>query len=579
MATQKSRSKLLFFACLATVVLFDLFIVRSGSHLAKNFLGSRFLVNYGVSIVVLICGLLLARIVFHKMRKTIFVFSAIFIVVAVAQLNHFAVYQEFITPFGFHFVFKNVALTGEYFSENILIARTVFALGVAAICVLLFVKFVAIPTSLSKTKARVAACASAVVGGVLLAIQTFAWYGVPEFQHFLTAFVTALAESASRTSGVFSVDKPHVPLSNITSAPPSIVYVIGESATRSHFSLYGYERETTPELDAFAAQKKLVAFRNAVSVGHRTMLSVPYMLFGLEGPDSEGRIYKYPSIFNYAKARGLRTGLISAQDMRWYNLDKLVVDETVDVYKSGSSFIPNVTVSIGADDMQVLNEGVVPFLQASTKPFFLVVQMNGSHYPYASHSPSSFKRFLPEQTANSVNAYDNTIVYLDAYLKKLVDEVRRHSPHAWIFYSSDHGQNVEGEKKFNSDFNPNIIHNPLIAFPPESEFDAVAAQQQAPVSQSDIVATILDLFDMKPILPIEGLSLRHAIAPNRLRVSSAFMPTFENEPTGVLVFPNFELWSVHFAKGFLRKPDDSVIEFSQLPTDIRKALKLSPAQP
>ena len=53
---------------------------------------------------------------------------------------------------------------------------------------------------------------------------------------------------------------------NSGSAPRTLVLVLGESTTREHMHLYGYNRDTTPNLDALAANDKgLTVFRDVVS--------------------------------------------------------------------------------------------------------------------------------------------------------------------------------------------------------------------------------------------------------------------------------------------------------------------------
>ncbi|MBN0466987.1 sulfatase-like hydrolase/transferase, partial [Pseudomonas aeruginosa] len=50
------------------------------------------------------------------------------------------------------------------------------------------------------------------------------------------------------------------PLKNLVDAngdtPRTLVLVIGESTSRKHMSLYGYPRETTPQLDALKAANR-----------------------------------------------------------------------------------------------------------------------------------------------------------------------------------------------------------------------------------------------------------------------------------------------------------------------------------
>src|SRR5690606_37060177 len=121
------------------------------------------------------------------------------------------------------------------------------------------------------------------------------------------------------------------------------------------------------------------------------------------------------------------------------------------------------------------------------EPFLLVTHMDGSHYPYAAHSPLHAKKFLPEGDANSINAYDNTLVYTDMYLQRLEKELRSRFKDSWIFYTSDHGQNLDGQYgRFASGYSEQMIHNPLFIFPPENYFETLEANAHAPITQSDI---------------------------------------------------------------------------------------------
>ena len=171
---------------------------------------------------------------------------------------------------------------------------------------------------------------------------------------------------------------PKVPA---TTKLPNIVLVVGESLAASHLSLYGYERDTSPRLQALQTQGQLVALRDATVMGPNTRTSVPYIFTGLEGPDPDGRVFRAPTILEYAKARGYHTAFVSAQEESWGNFDVLF-HEGVDTFRTGIEFAPEVDVLKGADDLVVLEQGVLPLLRSLPEPFFVVLHMDGSHLPY-----------------------------------------------------------------------------------------------------------------------------------------------------------------------------------------------------
>lgn len=216
----------------------------------------------------------------------------------------------------------------------------------------------------------------------------------------------------------------------------------------------------------------------------------------------------------------------------------------------------NTSVHKGADDMHVLKEVALPYINQQTKPFLLVLQMDGSHYPYSMHSTKQHKKFLPEGDENSINAYDNTVVKTDDYIATLISQMRKQYPSSWVFYSADHGQSLGGKSgMFNQSFNKNIIHNPLLISPPLAYYAQLKMNTNKPISQADIVPTILDIINMQPHENINGKSLLNMQDSNRLRVVSNYMPTQHNEQKAVLVNPDLSYYFIDFDKMNVTMPN------------------------
>jgi arylsulfatase A-like enzyme len=235
-----------------------------------------------------------------------------------------------------------------------------------------------------------------------------------------------------------------------------------------------------------------------------------------------------------------------------------------------------VNVSVGADDHRVLERGIFPYWARATqnaKPILLVTQMSGSHPPFASQVPQALKPFLPEPSPNSVNAYDNTVWYTDLYLHRLVQAVRAQRPGAWVFYTSDHGQYVgDGETRFHGDMGDPITHVPLLVFPPPSAMGALQANVKAPVSQADILATVLQLMQTEAVRPIDGLSLLQAIPNDRVRVVSPYMVTLYNDPLAAIVLPNRQRHEIDFSQNSVTWSDGRVTPYNELPAEWRARL-------
>ncbi|WP_081849820.1 phosphoethanolamine transferase [Marinobacterium lacunae] len=541
----------------------DLFLVRDLEWTVAHIDGKRFWANFLISAIVLWAVLYNLRGLGKYRPKLSLVISILLSLTYFVQSAYFGVYRKFVSIFDFRFFSVDPWLSIELWWVN---SKIMEPLLIAVLAFLL----IRVATRLPRGS-RWVGWSKGVSGLALFLLVTLSWYGAPHFQvgpvAYAGNFIGAIEFTQNRDD---YPPKPELQYrEQAVPGAPDIVFVIGESLNVNHMGVYGYERDTTPNLSRMAKTGEVFALRNAVSIGPRTLCSVPYMMTGLQGIDPEGVIYSVPTIFNYAKSAGYQTALITAQDFQWRGIDKIFVDADMDHFEQGSNFSADVSVSVGANDMDVLKRGVGPFLESAAgrkAPYMLVTQMSGSHTPFSAQVPQEMKQFLPEPKQNSVNAYDNTVWYTDHYLNELVNRVRQKSPDSWIFYSTDHGEHVsEKGGLFHSDFTNEVTHNALLVFPPPGYQAQIGRQLDAPVSQADIFATILELMQVKPVAPLDGLSLLGDIPADRLRVVTAFMKTLHNDPRAALVFPDRSIYEVDFERKNVRLSDgETVIPYAEL---------------
>jgi glucan phosphoethanolaminetransferase (alkaline phosphatase superfamily) len=530
------------------IVLVDLLVVRDYTWVIDNWDIKRVAVNFGLSSLALLSLLFLLRPVMVKSRFYKFGVYTIIALPMLVQMSHFEVYRSFASSFGFHAFAEDPWMTLSLWVEQFNIVKSIIILGVVFWSVKLL--------SVSKPIVKWRYALNVISFTLLYLLTTFSWYGVPNFQNSTLAYYSTLLQMSKDQALEFNRDKTKVSVNN---APidnlPNIVYIIGESLTLSHMGIYGYNKDTTPKLQDLEDNKRIIAFDNALSIGTHTRLSVPYMLVGIEGIDPLGKFYQTPGIFNYAKARGYNTAFISAQDTSWGHIREIFVDDDVDFFWDGLQMNKNASVHKGADDMRVLKEIAIPYINKQAKPLMLVLQMDGSHYPYGMHSTKKHKKFLPELEENSMNAYDNTVVKTDDYIATLIKHVQDKNPNTWVFYSSDHGQGLGGKSgMFNQSFTRNTIHNPLIISPPKEQYEALLLNKKMPISQADIVPTILDIIGMDPHANINGQSLLKPQSKGRMRVVSKYMPTQHNEKKAVLVNPDLSYYFIDFDKMSVTMP-------------------------
>src|SRR5690606_10916601 len=111
--------------------------------------------------------------------------------------------------------------------------------------------------------------------------------------------------------------------------------------------------------------------------------------------------------------------------------------------KSYLPFIENSTQRIFVDPThsefsfsKALDETMLPEFQKELKPNqsqFMLIHMMGSHWYYENRYPIEFQKFkpviqskyIPSNSAESmINSYDNTLVYLDYFIYKIIQTLK-----------------------------------------------------------------------------------------------------------------------------------------------------------
>ena len=514
------------------LVFLDLIVVKDLDYLLQNW-SERYIVNLTLSSL----SLLIILVLMSRLQK--YILYLIIVIPTIIQTTYFEIYRKMVSSFGFQTFLEDSGMVLSLWFANINILKTVFLIVIIWFLIgkirkIDILKRISIPLYF-----------------FLIAIYSliiFSWYSVPNFQNSIISYYGTLLDSIKIGAySNFKIDRPKLEKQKRENLP-NIIYIIGESLVLNHTSLYEYERDTTPNLKRLESDGKLVKFENAIALGTKTRLSVPYMLVGLGGIDPKGEIYKYPTVLNYMKSVGYKTYFIASQDLSWGGLKNFLIDKDVDNFVNGTKYNPNARVHKGSDDLVMVQNEILPIIENEEKPFFIVYQMDGSHYPYSKHSPKEFKKWK-EDSKNSINSYDNTVLYSDFVLNKIIESMREKYPDSWIFYSTDHGQNL-GEKggMFNDNFEKDVVHNVMFISSPDSYLENLKGLENSPISQIDIVPTILDILNIESIKALDGLSLLRDIPKERIRISSTYMPTLHNTPEATIIFPNLEYWYIDFAK-------------------------------
>ena len=213
-----------------------------------------------------------------------------------------------------------------------------------------------------------------------------------------------------------------------------VVLIIGESARRENFSLYGYNKLTNPLLE----QENVVALI-AKSAATYTTAGVKAIL------DHKPTDKLFEILPNYLYRAGV--------DVIWRTNNWGEPPVHIEKYQRVAdlkALYPEADERFDAILLEGLKEAIE---SSSADKVFIVLHTSTSHGPiYYSKYPSEFERFTPVCTTvemakadptELMNAYDNTIVYTD-YLIDSVIEILRTIPtrRAAMLFVSDHGESL-----------------------------------------------------------------------------------------------------------------------------------------
>ena len=300
------------------------------------------------------------------------------------------------------------------------------------------------------------------------------------------------------------MNRPQIPLPDgkiITEGKDLVVLVIGESARRDHFSLYGYERNTNPLL-ANDDVTPLIA----TSAYNYTTASVKAILDHKPTDDRYGIL---PNSLHRCGA-----------DVIWrtsnWGEPRLTIEKFYDNKALGERY-PGTDPNYD----EILIAGLKEEILASDKDKILVVlHTSTSHGPiYYSKSPLQFKHFLPEcrevemadaNISELVNAYDNTIVYTDYILHSVIETLRELPDiRSCMLYVSDHGESLGEGDMFMHGLPAQMapIEQFIVPFIVWCSDDATKIKPLAEVGQYHVFHSVLDFLGVESPIFNEELNI------------------------------------------------------------------------
>ena len=228
--------------------------------------------------------------------------------------------------------------------------------------------------------------------------------------------------------------------------PDNIVIIFGESFSKSHSSLYGYEKNTNPYLVQLKADSSLLVYNNVTSPAINTINCFKSIMstYRQEYGDSI-KWYTCTTLLEILENIGYETFWISNQSKK--GLYDNIIGSYSELCKN-KFFIGDIYAGMKRRN---LDGEVLPIISRESQnkcgknAFF--VHLMGSHTAFSHRYPKEFNIFKysdymekPENQRQVLAEYDNSILYNDYVVYNIIEEFV--NKEAVVLYFSDHGLDV-----------------------------------------------------------------------------------------------------------------------------------------
>lgn len=236
------------------------------------------------------------------------------------------------------------------------------------------------------------------------------------------------------------------------SSPQTIILVIGESLTRSHLSLYGYNRDTNKQLEKLG--DSLTVYADVISPQVHTIPVMRSVLTFMDR-DNPDFITEKPSLFELFNRAGYDTYLLGNQAMggQFRTSYESLFEEAKHIYnfamekQSDEIMLPKLKEILGINNH---------------KNKFILIHLIGNHMAYEFRYTPTFNvfdntkdnligstPFRDDKAKKTIDRYDNSVLYNDYVISKIIKLLQTGCyDNAAMIYFADHGEEVFDNRKF-----------------------------------------------------------------------------------------------------------------------------------
>jgi len=435
----------------------------------------------------------------------------------------------------------------------------------------------------------------------------------------------------STQSPVSKQSRIGVTIQNKDNNLPNIILIVADGLRAQSMSLYGYHRQTTPNLDKLAAHANV--YTRAYSNVTATQASLTTLLTG-KHPLTHGRVSRYQppydsdeNLLKILRDNGYTTAAVttnwdasflalglsqylSTRELKQFQLFTLhqLKDFGIpatrvgnrmfhDFYNGIRHYLELPLIAQSYEPAEVTLDATAALVATLKQPFFLFIHITEPHDPY--YPSPKFKGIYSSEESTRLQSrtvtfhdyfdpdaqpvvdayrdrYDETIAYLDDAMGKFVKALKHtfEGKQLFLIFTSDHGESFEHDYlSHGEDLHDPSTRIPLIIQWPSQKRPRTMNRR---VQFTDIAPTILQTAGISIPAWMDGQSLSLEAEPSVVDV----VAINHRWPSGTEIpnLPNqLAIWSQHYK--MIVHCDKQKIELFDLFTDKTETTDVSGKQP
>lgn len=493
-----------------------LFLLANSIFLIKlvlgNFIGLSSVKNYANFSIALLNLALLLPMLFekHVIRSVLrFIFLAVILLPVFVILGYYSVTSTVFAPDTLLAIAQtNIQEAIEYAKDNFS-CKTIFLI----ILTNAFVFFVAIKNTQKILWNKynlflVLFCITACLVGVYKYRDNIITDIPKQASKTLAQYKNFSKERTDRKDNMSKLLLSHKPEAGV------YVLVIGESQNRAHMQAYNYHRATTPWLDSMKNDKNMLLFTKAYSCHTHT---VPTLLYALTAKNQYNNIAvkNAVSVLEVAEAAGFETVWLSNQ------VKYSAWDTPVTSIASEANQQKWINSTLGESTNTDYFDGkLIEELEKIkiTDKMLIVMHLMGNHGSYEQRYPKAFEKY---DGKNTIDKYDNSIIYNDYVMSQVYKRARKIPNFKGLVYCSDHADAIDKNLSHDAaQFDFDMPHIPLYIYLSDSYIQNNSAKYKSLEKQKNKLFTNDLLFNL--MLGVLGINLNNIYEPNNDPTADTF---------------------------------------------------------